>query len=47
MIALSLAYLANATLLQPGLWLEPLGPLVKVFPSIVLALVALAILEER
>lgn len=47
MVALSLAYLAAATLLQPSLWLEPLGPLVKVLPSIVLALVALAILEER
>lgn len=47
MIALSLAYLAGATLLQPALWLDPLGPLVKVLPSIVLALAALAILEER
>lgn len=47
MIALSLAYLASATVLAPGLWADPLGPLVKVLPSIVLALVALAILDER
>ncbi|MDH4988822.1 SDR family oxidoreductase [Aminobacter anthyllidis] len=47
MIALSLAYLASATVLAPGLWVDPLGPLVKVLPSIVLALVALAILDER
>ena len=47
MIALSLAYLAAATVLAPGLWADPLGPLVKVVPSIVLALVALAILDER
>ncbi|MDH6232538.1 uncharacterized protein YbjT (DUF2867 family) [Mesorhizobium soli] len=47
MIALSIAYLAAATLLSPCLWTEPLGPLVKVLPSIVLALVALAILDER
>lgn len=47
MIGLSLAYLAAATLLLPALWADPLGPLVKVLPSITLALVALAILDER
>ena len=47
MIALSIAYLAGATLIQPSLWLDPLGPLVKVFPALVLTLLALAILEER
>ncbi|WP_406872122.1 SDR family oxidoreductase [Aminobacter sp. P9b] len=47
MIALSLAYLATATVLSSHLWTDPLGPLVKVLPSIVLALVALAILDER
>lgn len=47
MIALSLAYLGSATILAPDLWADPLGPLVKVLPSIVLALVALAILDER
>ncbi|MGK6316002.1 SDR family oxidoreductase [Neorhizobium sp. DT-125] len=47
MIAVSLAYLAGGTLLEPQLWLDPLGPLVKVLPSIVLTLVSLAILDER
>lgn len=47
MIGLSLAYLAAATLLTPALWADPLGPLVKVLPSMALALVALAILDER
>ncbi|ASY63630.1 hypothetical protein SJ05684_c21890 [Sinorhizobium sojae CCBAU 05684] len=47
MLCLTLAYLAAATLAEPGLWLDPLGPLVKVFPSILLTLVALAILDER
>jgi len=47
MIGLSLAYLASGTLIEPSLWVDPLGPLVKVFPSIVLTLAALAILEER
>ena len=47
MIVASLAYLAGATILQPFLWVDPLGPLMKVLPSIVLALAALAILDER
>jgi hypothetical protein len=29
------------------LWIDPLGPLVKVLPATVLALVVLAILDER
>ncbi|MBB3914295.1 SDR family oxidoreductase [Rhizobium fabae] len=47
MLAVSLAYLAGATLLEPMLWLDPLGPLVKVLTSILLTLAALAILDER
>ncbi|MEZ5802579.1 MAG: SDR family oxidoreductase [Rhizobiaceae bacterium] len=46
-IGFSLAYLAAATLLIPSLWADPLGPLVKVLPSMALALVGLAILDER
>ena len=47
MLVLSLGYLAAATVAAPGLWLDPLGPLVKVIPTMLLALVALAILDER
>jgi uncharacterized protein YbjT (DUF2867 family) len=47
MIAVALGYLFFGTLLTPALWLDPLGPLVKVFPSIMLALVTSAVLEER
>ena len=47
MIGLSIAYLVSGTLIEPALWADPLGPLVKVFPSIALTLAALAILEER
>ncbi|WP_026310225.1 SDR family oxidoreductase [Neomegalonema perideroedes] len=47
MIAVSLAYLLGATLFAPGLWADPLGPLTKVFPSMILALIAAALLEER
>lgn len=47
MIALTLVYLVFGTLLAPELWSDPLGPLVKAFPALVLAVVALAIAEER
>ncbi|MBY5841342.1 SDR family oxidoreductase [Rhizobium leguminosarum] len=47
MLAVSFAYLAGASLLEPALWLDPLGPLVKVLPSILLTLTALATLDER
>lgn len=47
MIGLSLAYLAGASLVRPDLWLEPLGPLVKTIPAMVLALMALAVLDDR
>lgn len=46
-IAVSLAYLLGAVLVEPAVWLDPLGPMIKVFPAMVLSLVALAILEER
>jgi hypothetical protein len=47
MAAIAAFYLAAATLLAPDLWLDPLGPLVKVIPGFCLVLVALAILDER
>jgi hypothetical protein len=47
MVAVSAAYLAGATLWRPDLWLDPLGPLVKAVPSALLALCALAVLDER
>lgn len=46
-LGLSLAYLVGATVIEPSLWLDPLGPLVKIFPSFMLTLSGLAILEER
>lgn len=46
-VAVSLIYLAAATLVTPHLWLDPLGPLLKVIPGAVLALVARACLETR
>jgi uncharacterized protein YbjT (DUF2867 family) len=47
MLAVSLAYIAGACILEPSLWLDPLGPMVKVLPSLVLTLATLAILDER
>ena len=46
-IATSLFYLIAATVFVPALWLDPLGPLVKVLPALVLALVARIALETR
>jgi uncharacterized protein YbjT (DUF2867 family) len=47
MIAVGLAYLGLATAVAPGLWLDPLGPLVKIIPATMLAAAALPMLESR
>ena len=47
MLALSLAYVAGALALLPGLWLDPLGPMLKVLPIIALTLLCLAMVDER
>ena len=47
MVATSVVYLAAGTLLTPHLWLDPLGPFVKVVPAIMLAAATAALLEER
>jgi uncharacterized protein YbjT (DUF2867 family) len=47
MLLVTAAYLTGGSLLEPGLWLDPLGPFVKVLPSIALTLAALATLDER
>ncbi|WP_024511114.1 SDR family oxidoreductase [Bradyrhizobium sp. ARR65] len=46
-LPLSSFYAVAATVLRPDLWTEPLGPLFKIIPILVLHLVALAILDER
>lgn len=46
-LALSLFYIVAGTILRPDLWTEPLGPLLKIVPILVLHLIALAILDER
>ena len=47
MILVTMAYLAGAVIMEPALWFDPLGPMVKTLPSLVLTLAALAILDER
>lgn len=47
MVGLSLVYLFGGTMVLPGLWLDPLGPLVKVLPSIILALIVWLGVEDR
>lgn len=46
-LAVSILYLATATILASHLWADPLGPLAKIGPIMVLSLIALAILPDR
>lgn len=46
-LLLSGFYAVAGSILRPDLWIEPLGPLLKIVPIFVLHLVALAILDER
>jgi uncharacterized protein YbjT (DUF2867 family) len=46
-IAISLAYALIGTILLPSLWRDPLGPMLKIWPIIVLLFVALAIRDDR
>ena len=41
------AYLLGGTLFAPHLWSDPLGPLVKVFPAMALALTVATLAEDR
>jgi hypothetical protein len=46
-LALSIIYLVSATFLVPRLWIDPMGPLVKLAPILALHVLALATLEDR
>ncbi|MEM8823821.1 MAG: DoxX-like family protein, partial [Pseudomonadota bacterium] len=47
MVALSGIYLAGSLIFAPDLWVDPLGPMVKVIPSLVLAALVWLMLEDR
>lgn len=46
-IFIATAYLLASVVVTPELWVDPLGPMVKVFPAIALALILAALAEER
>lgn len=47
MIGLSAVYLIGSLAAAPDLWLDPLGPMVKVIPGMMLAAMVALMLEER
>lgn len=46
-LIISLTYVVIGTVLVPRLWADPLGPMLKIWPVLVLNLVAMAIREDR
>lgn len=44
---LSLTYVIIGSILVPRLWIDPLGPMLKIWPVLALNMVAIAILEDR
>jgi len=47
MVAVSLVYLVLGTFFTPALWVDPLGPLLKILPGMMLALLAVPLLDSR
>lgn len=46
-VAVSLFYMITGTFVLPRLWADPVGPMLKIWPILVLIFVALAILDDR
>jgi uncharacterized protein YbjT (DUF2867 family) len=46
-LSLSILYLLAGTLLSPQIWVDPLGPFLKIWPIMALNLACLAIVDER
>ncbi len=46
-LALSIVYIVLGTILVPRLWIDPIGPMLKIWPVLALNLVALAIVDDR
>lgn len=46
-LAVSVFYVVSGTILRPELWIDPLGPMLKVLPMMVLNLLLLAIVDDR
>jgi hypothetical protein len=46
-LVVSVVYFVIGTIIVPKLWIDPLGPMMKIWPIFVFTLVALAILDDR
>jgi uncharacterized protein YbjT (DUF2867 family) len=46
-LAISVTYAIIGTFLVPRLWIDPLGPILKIWPVLMLNFVALAVLDDR
>jgi hypothetical protein len=46
-LAISVFYMIAGTLVLPALWLDPIGPMLKIWPIMALNLVALVLVEDR
>jgi uncharacterized protein YbjT (DUF2867 family) len=46
-LAVSVFYMVAGTFVLPQLWLDPVGPMLKIWPIMALNLVALALLDDR
>ena len=46
-IVTSLSYMLGSVLITPELWLDPLGPMIKVIPATILCLAVMALVKER
>ena len=47
MTAVIVLYIAVGSVLRPDLWMDPLGPLLKAIPILVLTLIAAVLVEDR
>lgn len=47
MVTVTLLYIAFGSALRPDLWIDPLGPLLKAIPILMLTLIAALIVEDR
>ena len=46
-LAASLFYAVMGTIIRPELWADPIGPMLKIWPIMVLILAALALRNDR
>jgi hypothetical protein len=46
-LVISVVYFIIGTIIVPRLWIDPLGPMMKIWPIFVFTLVALAIHDDR